>query len=109
MSWGCRGSPPKRLGFHDRGILRDGMKAAIVVLNSETVHATTTFEDHKQFPTDIDHVLVSGNASSATAPHRSTPRPRPAAPVGSSNERFAFHSRTTMAEGAIVVFYAVRA
>ena len=40
--------------------LRDGMKADLVVFNSDTVRATATFEDPKQFPVGIDHVLVNG-------------------------------------------------
>ena len=42
-----------------QGILRDGMKSGIVFLNSQTVRATTTFEDHKQHPVGIEHVLVN--------------------------------------------------
>ena len=38
--------------------LRDGMKADLVVFNPDTVRATATFEDPKQFPVGIDHVLV---------------------------------------------------
>ena len=40
--------------------LRDGMKADLVVFNPDTVRATATFEDPKQFPVGIDHVLVNG-------------------------------------------------
>ena len=52
--------PAQRLGLNDRGILRDGMKADLVVFNPDTVRATATFEDPKQFPVGIDHVLVNG-------------------------------------------------
>ena len=40
--------------------LRDGMKADLVVFNPDTVRATATFEDPRQFPVGIDHVLVNG-------------------------------------------------
>ena len=52
--------PAQRLGLKDRGILRDGMKADIVVFNPDTVRATATFEDPKQFPVGIDYVLGNG-------------------------------------------------
>ena len=41
--------------------LCDGMKADLVVFNPDTVRATATFEDPKQFPVGIDHVLVNGH------------------------------------------------
>ncbi len=52
--------PAQRLGLKDRGILRDGMKADVVVFNPDTVRATATFEDPKQLPVGIDYVLVNG-------------------------------------------------
>lgn len=52
--------PAQRLGLADRGILRDGMKADIVVFNPETVRATATFAEPKQLPVGIEYVLVNG-------------------------------------------------
>ena len=52
--------PAQRLGLQDRGILRDGMKADIVVFNPDTVKANATFEEPKQYPEGISHVIVSG-------------------------------------------------
>ena len=52
--------PAQRLGLKGRGILRDGMKADIVVFNPDTVRATATFEEPKQLPVGIDYVLVNG-------------------------------------------------
>ena len=52
--------PAQRLGLKDRGILRDGMKADMVVFNPHTVKATATFEEPKQLPLGIDYVLVNG-------------------------------------------------
>ena len=52
--------PAQRLGLGDRGILRDGMKADVVVFNPDTVQATATFEEPKQFPLGIDYVFVNG-------------------------------------------------
>ena len=52
--------PAQRLGLSDRGILRDGMKADIVLFDPDRVEARATFEDPKQFPEGIDYVLVNG-------------------------------------------------
>jgi N-acyl-D-amino-acid deacylase len=52
--------PAQRLGLADRGILRDGMKADIVMFDPALVEARSTFEDPKQFPLGIDYVLVNG-------------------------------------------------
>jgi N-acyl-D-amino-acid deacylase len=52
--------PAQRLGLQDRGILRDGMKADVVVFNPETVEAKATFDDPKQYPEGIHYVIVNG-------------------------------------------------
>ena len=50
----------QRLGLRDRGLLRDGMKADIVVFNPETVKAPATRANPKQFPLGIPYVIVNG-------------------------------------------------
>jgi N-acyl-D-amino-acid deacylase len=52
--------PAQRLGLQDRGILRDGMKADVVIFDPERVRANATFEDPKQYPDGIEYVLVNG-------------------------------------------------
>ncbi|MFV1966388.1 MAG: amidohydrolase family protein [Pirellulaceae bacterium] len=52
--------PARRLGLWDRGILRPGMAADVVVFEPETIRDTATFAEPKQFPTGIDYVLVNG-------------------------------------------------
>ena len=52
--------PAQRLGLKDRGILRDGMKADIVVFDPDRVAAGATFDQPKQYPVGIDYVLVNG-------------------------------------------------
>ena len=44
----------------DRGLLRDGFKADIVVFNPDTVKALATKENPKQYPVGIDYVIVNG-------------------------------------------------
>ncbi len=52
--------PAQRLGIPDRGLLRDGFKADIVVFDATTVKAPATRQNPKQFPIGIEHVLVNG-------------------------------------------------
>jgi len=52
--------PAQTLGFLDRGLLRPGMKADIVILDPERVADRATFESPQQFPVGIEYVLVNG-------------------------------------------------
>ena len=52
--------PAQRLGLPDRGIIRDGMKADLVIFDPERVEAKATFEQPKQYPVGIDYVIVNG-------------------------------------------------
>ena len=52
--------PAQRLGLKDRGILRDGMKADMVLFDPDRVAARATFEEPRQYPEGIDYVLVNG-------------------------------------------------
>jgi N-acyl-D-amino-acid deacylase len=52
--------PAQRLGLPDRGLLRDGFRADVVVFDPGTVRAPATRTEPKQFPVGIDYVLVNG-------------------------------------------------
>ena len=52
--------PAQRFGLNDRGILRDGMKADVVVFDPFTVSCVATFADPRQFPIGINYVFVNG-------------------------------------------------
>ncbi|MDA1189378.1 MAG: D-aminoacylase [Chloroflexi bacterium] len=52
--------PAQRLGLPDRGVLRDGFKADIVVFDPKTVKAPATKLNPKQYPVGIEHVVVNG-------------------------------------------------
>ena len=52
--------PAQRLGLPDRGLLRDGFKADIVVFNPSTVKTDATREDPKHYPVGIEYVIVNG-------------------------------------------------
>ena len=52
--------PAQRLGLPDRGVLRDGFRADIVIFNPDTVHTSATKDDPKHYPVGIDYVIVNG-------------------------------------------------
>lgn len=54
------GKPAARLGLHDRGRLLPGLAADIVVFDPKTIADTATYENPRQFPHGIAHVLVNG-------------------------------------------------
>jgi len=54
--------PADRLGLADRGILRQGMKADVVVFDPATVKDMATYEHPAQYSQGIDLVLVNGKA-----------------------------------------------
>jgi N-acyl-D-amino-acid deacylase len=56
------GRPAARLKLVDRGLVRAGYAADLVLLDPDTVQDTATFEDPRQQATGIDLVLVDGVA-----------------------------------------------
>lgn len=54
--------PAQRLGLTDRGLLKAGMWADMVIFDAEHVIDKATYLDPHQFPEGIIHVLVNGHA-----------------------------------------------
>ncbi|MCC6244890.1 MAG: D-aminoacylase [Gemmatimonadaceae bacterium] len=52
--------PAKRLGLADRGVLRVGAFADVVVFNAATVKDQATFTEPHQYPVGIETVIVNG-------------------------------------------------
>jgi N-acyl-D-amino-acid deacylase len=54
------GASAARLGLKDRGLLRDGFAADVVVFDPQRVRANATYDEPRQFPDGIEHVIVNG-------------------------------------------------
>jgi N-acyl-D-aspartate/D-glutamate deacylase len=52
--------PAQRLGLTDRGLLRDGYAADVVVFDLDRVAAPASFEQPREFAVGMEHVLVAG-------------------------------------------------
>jgi dihydroorotase/N-acyl-D-amino-acid deacylase len=52
--------PAQRMRFTDRGVLKQGMWADIVVFDPNTIHDTATFEKPNQLSIGMQYVLVNG-------------------------------------------------
>jgi len=53
-------APAQHLGLNDRGLVKEGLAADLVVFNPQTVIDKATFDEPKKHPTGIDYVLVNG-------------------------------------------------
>ena len=54
------GLPARRLGLKDRGEVRPGARADLVVLDPRRVADQATYDDPHRYPVGIEHVLVNG-------------------------------------------------
>lgn len=52
--------PAARLGLRDRGRLADGFVADVVIFDPLRVKALATYDEPRQYPEGIEHVLVAG-------------------------------------------------
>jgi N-acyl-D-amino-acid deacylase len=54
------GAPAARLGLSDRGLLRDGFWADLVVFDPARVRSNATYDEPRQYPDGIEYVAVNG-------------------------------------------------
>ncbi|MBL0171365.1 MAG: D-aminoacylase [Gemmatimonadaceae bacterium] len=57
------GMPAQRLGLTDRGVLRVGAMADVVVFDARTVKDQSTFAEPHQYPVGIETVIVNGKVA----------------------------------------------
>ena len=50
-----------RLGIPDRGMLRDGMRADVVIFDPESIKSPATRREPKQFPIGVEYVITNGS------------------------------------------------
>ncbi|MGZ8562440.1 MAG: N-acyl-D-amino-acid deacylase family protein [Candidatus Limnocylindria bacterium] len=62
-------APAARLALTDRGLLRDGYAADLVVFDPARVRSNATYEDPRQFPDGIEFVAVNGQLVVAAGAH----------------------------------------
>ena len=48
------------IGLNDRGLVKEGLAADLVIFNPQTVTDKATFDEPKKYPVGIDYVLVNG-------------------------------------------------
>ncbi len=61
--------PAQRLGLRDRGLIRPGAWADIVVFNPRTVIDRATFQNSARYPLGIEHVFVNGVLTISNGKH----------------------------------------
>jgi dihydroorotase/N-acyl-D-amino-acid deacylase len=54
------GFPAQRLGLHDRGVIKEGMKADLALFDPAIVADRATFEQPHQYAVGVSYVIVNG-------------------------------------------------
>jgi N-acyl-D-amino-acid deacylase len=61
--------PCKRIGIKDRGIIKEGYFADIVIFNPDKISDTATYESPKNYPIGIEYVIVNGRITVKSNEH----------------------------------------
>ncbi len=61
--------PAQRLGLRDRGLVRAGMWADLVIFDPHTIADQTTYKNPYQYPVGIDYVFVNGEVVVESGKH----------------------------------------
>jgi N-acyl-D-amino-acid deacylase len=62
-------APAARLDLRDRGVIRDGAVADLVVFDPATVRSTATYDHPRSYPVGIEQVIVAGTLVVADGAH----------------------------------------
>jgi len=82
--------PAQKLGLRDRGTLREGMWADVVVFDPKRIADVATYENPHRYPEGIEHVLVNGEIVVDGGEHTGAP---PGKVLRFSNRRFNYSLR----------------
>jgi len=52
--------PARRFGLAQRGELREGWAADMVIFDPETIADIATYQEPRQYPAGISHVIING-------------------------------------------------
>jgi N-acyl-D-amino-acid deacylase len=63
------GLPARRFGLGDRGVIRVGARADLVVFDAALVADRATYEDPHRYPAGIEHVIVNGRLAVRDGEH----------------------------------------
>ena len=61
--------PCKRIGIKDRGLIKEGYFADLVIFNPVTISDTATYESPKSYPIGIEYVIVNGKITVKDGEH----------------------------------------
>jgi len=53
-------APARRIGALDRGLIRPGMMADLVLFDPDSLKDTATYDNPKQYPEGVSYVAVNG-------------------------------------------------
>lgn len=82
--------PAQTFGLRDRGLVREGFAADLVIFDENTISDQATFIQPHQFPVGIEHVIVNGEAVFANGKMTTV---RPGAALRSSGSVAGLRSR----------------
>ena len=62
-------APCKKFNIKERGLIKEGYFADIVIFNPDTIADTATYEEPHKYPAGIEYVIVNGKLTVEKAKH----------------------------------------